>query len=72
MDVDGVISSLKEKKAKPEVLQHIAKELKNGKPVVLNTGRSLDWVLERTLPPLINDSKIKKHLTNLFLYCIFK
>ena len=67
MDVDGVISSLKEKKAKPEVLQHIARELKNGKPVALNTGRSLDWVLEKTLPPLINDSKIKKHLTNLIV-----
>lgn len=67
MDVDGVISSLKEKKARPEILEHIAQELKNGKPVALNTGRSLDWVVTRAGRTLINNPEIKTFLKNLII-----
>lgn len=67
LDVDGVISDLKDKKAKPEVLQHIANELKSGKPVALNTGRSTEWVLERTLQSFVNDPETRKYLKNLII-----
>ena len=73
LDVDGVISNLKDKKAKPEVLQHIVKELKSGKPVALNTGRSTQWVFERTLKTLLNSARkfylIKKRLLLKLLMC---
>ncbi|MBI4089198.1 MAG: hypothetical protein HY424_00655 [Candidatus Levybacteria bacterium] len=67
LDVDGVISNLKDKKSNPEVLRYIAKELRNGKPVALNTGRSTEWVLERTLQPLVDDLETRKYLKNLII-----
>lgn len=67
MDVDGVISSLKEKKANPAVLEYISDQLKKGKPIALNTGRSLDWITTRAGKSLINNSQTKKVLKNLII-----
>ena len=67
LDVDGVISSLKEKKARPEILEYVAEKLRNGKPVAFNTGRSLDWVVTRAGKTLIDNPGIKKFLKNLII-----
>ncbi len=67
LDVDGVISNLKSKKARPEILQHITQKLKNGKPVALNTGRSLHWIITRAGKTLVNNPQIKTFLKNLII-----
>src|SRR3989338_1321859 len=63
-DIDGVISDLKEKTSNPTILKYIAEELKNGNPIALNTGRSLDWIIKRGVKTLITDSKIKPFIKN--------
>ena len=66
-DIDGVISDLKEKTSNPTILKYIAEELKNGNPIALNTGRSLDWIIKRGVKTLITDSKIKPFIKNLII-----
>lgn len=67
LDVDGVISSLKDKKPNKVVLQHIFTELKKGMPVALNTGRSIEWVITRTGKPIIENPTLKKTLHNFII-----
>lgn len=66
-DVDGVICDLKEKTANPTILKYIAEELKSGHPIAFNTGRSLDWVINRAAKTLITDTKIKPFLKNFII-----
>lgn len=66
-DVDGVITNLQEKRVtEPEILEHIAKKLELGKPVTFNTGRSISWVIDRVINPLLDKIQHKKFLENLF------
>lgn len=67
LDVDGVISSLKDKKPNKVVLQHIFSELKKGIPVALNTGRSIEWVITRTGKTIVENPILKKNLHNLII-----
>ena len=67
MDVDGVITNLKTKKANPQMLQYIYKELINSMPVALNTGRSLDAVIEKVITPLTANHLDKSFLKNLIV-----
>lgn len=66
MDVDGVITNPQEKRVtEAEILDEIAKRLEKGEQVALNTGRSIEWVEDRVLKPLIAKVKNKKTLQNL-------
>ena len=67
MDVDGVVANLKNKKANPQMLQYIYKELINSMPVALNTGRSLDTVVEKVISPLTKNKNNKSFLKNLIV-----
>lgn len=67
MDVDGVITNLKEKKANPRMIQHVYNELVNGIPVALNTGRSLDAVVEKVIVPLTANHPNKNFLEKLIV-----
>lgn len=67
MDVDGVITNLKNKKANPQMLQYLYQELKKGMPVALNTGRSLDTVAQRVINHLTKDKSNKSFLKNLIV-----
>lgn len=53
-DVDGVITDPTEKRViHEEILDHIHKRLKDGIPVALNTGRSVAWLDDSILAPLL-------------------
>ena len=53
-DVDGVITNPEQKKVtEPAILDEIAKRLKTQEPVALVTGRSIDFMRERVIDPLI-------------------
>lgn len=66
-DVDGVITNPQEKKiTEPEILDEIIKRLTNGKPVALNTGRSLSWMIEKVIDPLMKKIEDKAILKNFF------
>lgn len=67
MDVDGVITNLKNKKANPQMLQYLYQQLKKGTFVVLNTGRSLDAVIQKVINPLTKDKSDNSFLENLFV-----
>ena len=66
-DVDGVITNPQEKRiTESEILDEIIKRLENGEPVALNTGRSLVFIAERVITPLMKKLEDKKLLFNLF------
>ena len=66
-DVDGVITDPQEKRVtEPEILDQIINRLEKGEPVTLNTGRSIQWVKDRVLNPLIEKVKDRNILQNLF------
>lgn len=67
MDVDGVITNLKDKKANPRMIQHIYNELANGITVALNTGRSLDAVAGKVISPLTLNYNNKSFLEKLIV-----
>lgn len=67
MDVDGVITNLKDKKANPQMLERLYQELKRDIPVALNTGRSLDAVIEKVIKPLTKNKNSKSFLKKLFV-----
>lgn len=67
MDVDGVITNLKDKKANPRMIQHIHNELANGITVALNTGRSLDAVVGKVISPLTLNHPNKSFLEKLIV-----
>jgi hydroxymethylpyrimidine pyrophosphatase-like HAD family hydrolase len=64
-DIDGVVTNPKEKKVKhPQILEHIANELKGGKPVAFNTRRSSFWLIERVINPLLETIQDRSILKN--------
>jgi HAD superfamily hydrolase (TIGR01484 family) len=66
-DVDGVITEPALKKVEQkEILQKIARLLADNNPVALNTGRSLTWINERVIDPLLKYITDKADLENLF------
>lgn len=66
-DVDGVITNPQEKRiTEPEILDQIIKRLEKGEPVSLNTGRSLVWMVDRMINPLLEKVKDKKILKYFF------
>lgn len=53
-DVDGVLTHPSEKKVtEPVLFDEIIKRLKKGDPVALNTGRSLEYIEEQVVAPLL-------------------
>src|SRR3990167_214820 len=57
-DIDGVVTNPTKKKVKKlQILDHIAKRLQQGEPVIFNTGRSLPWTIER-----VNDKRVLENL----------
>ena len=66
-DVDGVISDPGEKRPTMEgILDIIADKLAKNEPVAFNTGRSLSWMIERVITPLLAKVVDKKSLQNFF------
>ncbi len=51
-DVDGVITNPILKKANPQIILKLIEILEKGEIIGLNTGRSLDFVIEEALKPL--------------------
>lgn len=68
-DVDGVITHPQEKRADHDVLEAIAKRLKKGEPVILNTGRSISWLQQEVIARLYYAHSLtdKSAMQNLFL-----
>ena len=64
------IGNLKDKKARPAILQYIAEELKAKKPVGINTGRSSHTVMKRVVNPLTANHFDKSFLKKLQKYFI--
>lgn len=66
-DVDGVITHPEQKKVtEPEIFKQIIKRLMSGEPVALVTGRSLTWMAQRVIDPLIAKVEDKSLLRNFF------
>lgn len=66
-DVDGVITHPEQKKVtEPEIFNEIIKRLTSGEPVALVTGRSLTWMTERVIDPLVAKIDDKSLLRNFF------
>ncbi|MEM4270702.1 MAG: hypothetical protein QXO70_01245, partial [Candidatus Pacearchaeota archaeon] len=64
-DVDGVIiHPSKKTNTESEIFDHILKKLEKEEPVILNTGRSLIWVIEQVIHPILIKIKDKKILEN--------
>lgn len=54
-DVDGVLTDpVRKEVTTPEVLAAIAARLRRGDPVILNTGRAVDFVREKIITPLVS------------------
>src|SRR3989344_762157 len=67
-DVDGVITHPSKKIITEfEVLNYIIKKLEKGKPVVLNTGRSLEWIMDRVINLLLKKTKNKEIFNRFFV-----
>lgn len=68
-DVDGVITNPQEKRVtEPEILSHIVRKLELDEQVALNTGRSLAWMINRVINPLLEKVKEKKILQNFLCF----
>jgi hydroxymethylpyrimidine pyrophosphatase-like HAD family hydrolase len=66
-DVDGVITDPSEKViTEPKILDYIVQKLEANEPVALNTGRSLVWMIDRVINPLLEKVNNKKSLKNFF------
>lgn len=66
-DVDGVLTHPSKKiVTEPELFNQFMRRLKAGEPIILNTGRAVDFMLKRILEPLEQLVDDKKLLKNLF------
>ena len=66
-DVDGVLTNPQKKKVTElRILDHIIEKLYADEPVALNTGRSLSWMIERVINPMLQKIEDKKILRNFF------
>ncbi|OGD94528.1 hypothetical protein A2697_01215 [Candidatus Curtissbacteria bacterium RIFCSPHIGHO2_01_FULL_41_44] len=70
-DVDGVITDLQMKKTDPKIFAELIKRLEKGEPVVLITGRSLDWTTKNVLKFLISLVPDEKLLDRLIVSAEF-
>lgn len=67
-DIDGVITDIKEKRVRePKIIEIISSRLEKDTPVILITGRSLDWVEKIVLPSILNEVSNLKNLDNLLI-----
>lgn len=68
-DVDGVLTDPNDKLFDRETMENIAKRLNEGKPVILNTGRSVSWVQSNIVARLhfAHNVMDKKAWQNLFI-----
>ena len=68
-DVDGVLTVPDERKFDRELMELIAGKLKNGEPIILNTGRPISWLQENIIARLYFAHNLtnKSALQNLFL-----
>ncbi|MBI4096755.1 MAG: HAD hydrolase family protein [Candidatus Levybacteria bacterium] len=66
-DADGVIVDLSEKKTESKILDFIAGRLKLEEPVAFNTGRSVAWMIDQVINPLLARIKDKRILRRLFV-----
>lgn len=60
-DVDGVLNDLHAYSPDDRILVHIAKLMKRGAFVAINTGRGYDWIEENVVQPIrakVNDTKV--------------
>src|SRR5688572_11074109 len=63
-DVDGVLTDPVEKRViEPELLEYILKFLSQGNPVAFNTGRALEWTVEKVVTTLFTKAKDKDIFT---------
>ena len=64
-DVDGVLTDPQEKRVtEPELFDQIIIKLQRHEPVGLNTGRSIEWLVERIVTPLLeklHDKSLLQH-----------
>lgn len=66
-DVDGVITDLQKKQVQtPQLFPLLTKRLENREPVIFNTGRDINWVLERVIKPW-QESAPEEHFSHVFL-----
>jgi hydroxymethylpyrimidine pyrophosphatase-like HAD family hydrolase len=66
-DVDGVLTHPSEKKiTEPDILSHLTRNLEAGTPIILNTGRSADFIIKDVLVPLEHSVKDKNILNNIY------
>lgn len=66
-DVDGVLTNPTEKKiVEPQIITEIIKRLETGGIIGLNTGRSLDFVINEVLKPLEQKLLNKELLQNVY------
>jgi len=66
-DVDVVITNPSEKRiTESEILDRIIEKLEKDEPVALNTGRSLSWMIERVINPMLAKIENKRVLRNFF------
>lgn len=64
-DIDGVLTDPEKKKVtRPEIFDELINRLKIEEPVGLNTGRSLDFIINEVLEPLEKRIKDRKILRN--------
>jgi len=66
-DVDGVLTHPSEKKVTQlKIFLELKNRLENNEPIILNTGRAIDFIIEKILTPLEKIITDKKLLQNLF------
>jgi hypothetical protein len=63
-DVDGVLTDPAEKTVPEEVFALLIRKLEAGSPVGLNTGRSIAWLEERLIKPMLDRVTDTSILTN--------
>ncbi|MFA5993549.1 MAG: HAD hydrolase family protein [Parcubacteria group bacterium] len=66
-DVDGVLTHPSEKKVTElKIFSQLERRLKEGEPIILNTGRGIDFMLKKILEPLEEMIADKRLFINLF------
>lgn len=67
-DVDGVVTDPNEKRVtEPEILDEIVKRLEKGEPVMLISGRSMEWLDKQVVTLLEEKVADRQTLDNLFV-----
>jgi HAD superfamily hydrolase (TIGR01484 family) len=66
-DVDGVLSDPEHKTIDDKFIDFILHKLAKGEPVALNTGRSIDWVIEKLVHPLLEKTDDKTIIARFFV-----